>query len=64
MISGLLVILIKVHPENLDHTKGETFNLTEKEEKREIPKGREGGMLYVNNEFECFIRGSKQEKTV
>ena len=21
-------------------------------------------MLYVNNEFECFIRGSKHEKTV
>ena len=41
-----------MHPKNLDHTKCETINLTEKAEKREIPKGREGGI--VVSSLLCF----------
>ena len=31
---------------------------------RRVRRNKILGMLYVNNEFECFIRGSKHEKTV
>jgi hypothetical protein len=43
-----------MHTKNLDHTKGETFNLTEKEEKRVIPKGREGGIV-ISSLLCCHI---------
>jgi hypothetical protein len=31
---------------------------------KDVIDKEEALMLYVNNEFECFIRGSKHEKTV